>query len=97
MHNLGVRIATLGYFVLGAVLAYPLTAFSKGQWCNDTEEGRRADLVLESASVDGAPVSLASPADLHLKTEFFREADLIHAEVVGADGGARVVHVERKP
>ena len=91
------RIGKLGYVVLGAALAYPLTALSKGQWCNDTEEGRRQDLVLESASVDGAPVDVASPPDLQLKSEFYDEPGFLHAQVVGLDGGSRVVHVERMP
>jgi len=87
----------LGLVVLGAVFVYPLTARSKGQWCNDSEEGRRVNLTLESATVDGAPIDLPVGTDHHLATEFLDEPNQVHAEVAEPAGGTRVVHVMRAP
>jgi len=87
----------LGLVVLGAVLAYPLTARSKGQWCNDTEEGRRVNLTLESATVDGAPLELPADPNHHLATEFVDEPNQFHAVVAEPAGGMRVLHVMRAP
>lgn len=47
-------------FVLGVALGWPVLAYSKGQWCNDTSEAARVSLTLRRATVGGTD---APPVD----------------------------------
>jgi hypothetical protein len=87
----------VGAFVLGGILAWPRSAQSKGQWCNDRLEGQDIRLTLEQMTIDGNVVPISStPMQLRLKNEFV-ETDVVHADLAASDAKARVLHLVRSP
>lgn len=90
-------LSSLALVLVGVAAGYPLVARAKGQLCSARpEEGRRMELTIKTASVDGVPTPNADATGLHLKTEFYRD-DMVHAVVAEPKGGTRVIHVQRLP